>query len=362
MLLARQATRQRRRRGAWGASRRPSVLHRAQRMPTLSLTSGALFGALVVLFLWLDLYLSRGGKPVRVGRALAWSLLWMSLALVFAGYLAVRFGTEPAWLFLTGYLLEQSLSIDNLFVFIAVFASFAIRDAQQHRILYYGILGAIVLRLLFIGFGTTLLFAGQLSEALHATVYATFGAVVLLSAYQMLRALGRPDGEIEDYTDHWSVRWTRRVVPVSPVLDGARFFTRKDGAWKATPLFLCLVTVEASDLAFAFDSVPAVIAVTREPFLVYTSNIFAILGLRSLYFVLSAARRYLCHLEKAVVAILVFVGIKLLIDAFRAPISALLRQPVEISAGHSLIVVLVMLTAGVLASVLFPERAQADPS
>jgi tellurite resistance protein TerC len=265
-------------------------------------------------------------------------------------------------LFLSGYLLEQSLSVDNLFVFIAIFTSFAVRDSTQHRILYSGIIGAVVLRFVFIGLGTTLLIAGQLHPLMHSAVYALFGVLVLFSAYQMTRALRADDGEIEDYTNHWSVRWTRKLLPVHPRLDGARFFTHQDGRWKATPLFLCLVTVEASDLAFAFDSVPAVIAVTREPFLVYTSNIFAILGLRSLYFVLNAARRYLCHLEKAVVAILVFIGVKLLIDAFHAQISALIGRPVEISPGHSLVIVLVMLAAGVLASLLFPTRTGAgDP-
>jgi tellurite resistance protein TerC len=255
---------------------------------------------------------------------------------------------------LTGYLLEQSLSVDNLFVFIAIFSSFAIRDSVQHRILYYGILGAIVLRFAFIGLGTTLLVAGQMHQLLHTIVYAAFGLLVLFSAFQMFRAVEHGDGEIEDYTDHWSVRLTRRLLPVYPLLEGAAFFTQKEGRWKATPLFLCLVTVEASDLAFAFDSVPAVIAVTREPFLVYTSNIFAILGLRSMYFLLNAARRYLCHLEKAVVAILVFIGVKLLVDAFQRQLGALLGRSVEISASHSLIIVLVMLGAGVLASLIFP--------
>jgi tellurite resistance protein TerC len=259
---------------------------------------------------------------------------------------------------LAGYVLEQSLSVDNLFVFIAIFASFALRDAYQHRILYYGILGAIVLRFAFIGLGTSLLFAGELSEAMHMTVYGTFGAVVLWSGYQMYRALDDADGEREDYTDHWSVRLTRRFLPVHPLLDGQRFFTRNDGKWKVTPLFLCLVTVEASDLAFAFDSVPAVIAVTREPFLIYTSNVFAILGLRSLYFLLSAARRYLCHLEKAVIGILAFIGGKLIAEAFRSPLEHLLGVPVEISAGASLVVVVGLLALGVVGSFIFPRRHQ----
>jgi tellurite resistance protein TerC len=340
---------------------RESMLHRRpDRMPALSLPSIALFGVLVVFFLWLDLFAHRGATRVPLRSALGWSLLWVSLALGFAAYLGTSFGRDRAWLFLTGYLLEQSLSVDNLFVFIAIFASFAIRDSVQHRILYYGILGAIVLRFVFIGLGTTLLVAGEMHALMHTAVYALFGVLVLVSAYQMFRAVEDGDGEIEDYTDHWSVRWARKLLPVHPQLEGAAFFARRDGRWLATPLFLCLVTVEASDLAFAFDSVPAVIAVTREPFLVYSSNIFAILGLRSMFFLLSAARRYLCHLEKAVVAILVFIGVKLLVDAFHTQLGALLGRPVEISASRSLVIVLVMLGAGVLASLLFPTPHDAD--
>src|SRR5690242_6752278 len=245
-------------------------------MPTLSVTSTLLFAGIVVLFLFLDLYAHRAGRPVDVRNAAIWSVLWFALALGFAIFIGARYGRSKAWLFLAGYMLEQSLSVDNLFVFIAIFASFALRDAYQHRILYYGILGAVVLRFVFIGLGTSLLFAGEVSETLHAAVYGGFGAVVLWSAYQMYRALHAAEEEREDYTDHWSVRLTRRLLPVHPMLDGHRFFTRPHQHWRVTPLFLCLVTVEASDLAFAFDSVPAVIAVTREPFLIYTSNVFAI--------------------------------------------------------------------------------------
>jgi tellurite resistance protein TerC len=325
-------------------------------MPTLSLGSAALFGAIVVSFLWLDLHSHRDNPTVTAGNALRWSLLWVSLSLLFAGYLGFRYGSDKAWLFLTGYVLEQSLSVDNLFVFIAIFGSFALRGAHQHRVLYYGILGAIVLRFLFIGAGISLVFAGQMSEALHMAVFAGFGLVVLWSGYQMYRALGSHEQEREDYTDHWSVRMTRRIFPVHPRLEGRAFFVHESGRWRATPLFLCLVTVEASDLAFAFDSVPAVIAVTREPFLVYSSNIFAILGLRSLYFLLAAARNYLCHLEKAVIAILAFIGCKLLLEAFEGPIAGLLGRPVDISAGASLMVVLIALACGVAASFLWPAR------
>jgi tellurite resistance protein TerC len=323
---------------------------------TPALTTLLLFGVTVVFFLWLDLYRHRADAPMRLGSALAWSLAWLGLALGFSGYIGLQFGRDKAWLFLAGYLLEQSLSVDNLFVFMAIFASFGVRDAYQHRILYYGILGAIVLRLAFILLGTGMLVAGETNHVLHAVVFSLFGIAVLWSAYIMYRALGGEGAEIEDFTHHWSVRWTRRLVRVSPHLEGNRFFVRRDRRWSVTPLFLCLVAVEASDVVFAVDSVPAVIAVTREPFLIYTSNIFAILGLRSMYFLLSAARKYLCHLEKAIIGILVFIGTKLLIEAFHEPLAALVGHSVELSAGASLIVVLATLAAGVLASFVFPER------
>lgn len=329
-------------------------------MPTLSLASVLFFGAIVVFFLWLDLYAHRRGKPIGVANALGWSCVWMALACSFAAFVGYSYGPGKAWLFLAGYVLEQSLSVDNLFVFIAIFSSFALREAFQHRVLYYGILGAVVLRFIFIGLGTSLLFAGEVSETLHMAVYGVFGLIVLWSGYQMYGALGGGDREREDYTDHWSVRWTRRFVPVHPLLEDQSFFTRRDERWKVTPLFLCLVVVEASDIAFAFDSVPAVIAVTREPFLIYTSNVFAILGLRSLYFLLSAARRHLRHLEKAVIGILAFIGLKLIAEAFRAQVARVLGSPLEISAGLSLAVVLGLLATGVIASLLFPAAKTPD--
>jgi tellurite resistance protein TerC len=328
-------------------------------MPSINALSILLFGLPVLFFLWLDLHLHRSDKPMTFGNAAAWSAGWVALAFAFAGYVGHSYGTENAWLFITGYLLEQSLSVDNLFVFMAIFASFSIPDVFQHRVLYYGIVGAVVLRLVFIMLGTSLLVAGQLDPTLHTVVFALFGAIVLWSALQMYRALARGSSEVEDYSDHWSVRWTRRVMPVHPHLNGHDFFVRVSSRWHATPLFLCLIAVDVVDVAFAFDSVPAVIAVTREPFLIVTSNIFAIMGLRSMYFLLTAARRYLCHLDKAVVAILAFIGVKLLLEAFHKPLEEAIHHPVEISAAASLVVVVITLGVGVLGSLFFPERAPA---
>jgi len=303
-----------------------------------SLASVSIFGVLILFFLILDLFSHRQDRPISLKNAGLWSMVWVAVSLAFAAYLAQSQGSDKASLFLAGYFLEKSLSVDNLFVFMAIFASFSIKDRYQHRILYFGIVGALVLRFIFIGLGTSLLLLGQ-------WVLIMFGLFVLWSAWQMYKQMGKEDGEIEDYTSHWSVRFVKKFLPVYPRLDGHKFFTHQNAKWCATPLLLCLVVIEVADIMFAFDSVPAVIAITNDQFLVYTSNIFAILGLRSMYFLLSAAKRYLCHLEKAVIGILVFIGLKMLLHV---------SEVFHISPNASLAVVGVLLTTGIVASIFFP--------
>jgi tellurite resistance protein TerC len=300
---------------------------------------GVVFAALLI-----DLFMHKKDKAVSLANAATWSFIWVAVSLAFAAYVGRTQGMDKASLFISGYLLEKSLSVDNLFVFMAIFASFSIKDEFQHRILYFGILGALVLRFIFIAAGTSLLLLGQ-------WVLGIFGLFVLWSAWQMYRSSGGDDNEIEDYTNHWSVRIAGKFLRVYPRCDGHKLFTKQNAQLCVTPLMLCLIAVEVADIMFAFDSVPAVIAITQDPFLVYTSNIFAILGLRSMYFLLAAAKRYLCHLEKAVIVILAFIGIKMLLGVF---------DVYHISALASLSVVLVSLTAGVMASVVFPE--QVEPS
>lgn len=326
------------------------------------------FAVVVLLALAVDLFAHSNDKPVTVKNAAAWSAIWVAVSLAFAGFLRYDHGSDTASLFLAGYALEKSLSVDNLFVFMAIFASFKVKPEFQHRILYFGILGAIVLRLVFVAFGSVLLhldeiFArflgieelaisvpgfGKIPVSLDKTMFIIFGIIVLWTAYKMFLALrqGHENATDEtDYTHHWAVRWTEKLFPVQPRLSGHKFFVRNAGKLMVTPLFLCLVVVEFSDVIFAFDSVPAVIAVTKEPFLVYTSNIFAILGLRSMYFLLVAAEQYLCHLTKAVVAILAFIGGKLLLDSFGI---------IHVAPTVSLAIVLLLLAIGILASVVYP--------
>lgn len=299
---------------------------------------------LVIVFgaLWIDLKAHKDDAPISMKNASIWSAIWVAVSLGFAAFIWNGHGAEKASLFLSGYLLEKSLSVDNLFVFMAIFASFKIKDIFQHRILYFGIIGALILRFLFIGFGTGL-------AMMSHWVLLAFGILVLYSAYAMWKGSNDDGKDDIDYTQNWAVKWVNKFFPVYPSVDNHNFFTVQNGVRMVTPLFLCLVAVEVSDVMFAFDSVPAVIAITQDPFLVYTSNIFAILGLRSMYFLLAAAKRYLCHLETAVIGILVFIGGKM-IASFAG---------FHISPNISLVVVLLSLIAGVGGSMLFPEREEA---
>ncbi len=308
-----------------------------------SLTNIIVFLVLMVAALLVDLFAHKHDEAISVRSAALWSIFWIALALCFSLYIGYTHGAGDASLFLTGYLLEKSLSVDNLFVMMAIFANFGIPDKYQHRVLYYGILGALLFRLIFVAAGASLL-------AVFGT-YAllAFGLFVLWSAWKMAQAIAAGHQEVEDYADHWSVRTARKIMPVHNQLHGHDFFTRVNGKLFATPLLLCLFAIELADVMFAFDSVPAIFAITQEVFLVYTSNIFAILGLRSLYFLLAAARRWLCHLDKAVVAILAFIGIKMLVD-----VAGFVHVPPLVN----LAVVLALLAGGVIASLLWPVKDQ----
>lgn len=321
-----------------------------------------IFFSVLFLSVYLDLFAHRNTKEISVKDASLWSLFWIGLALAFYGYIWVRFDKEFADLYLAGYVLEKSLSVDNLMVFMAIFASFGITGHLQHRILYWGIIGALVFRGVFVAIGNGLFLASP-------WVGFAFAAFVLWSAVKMWKESGSDEEEeIEDYSNHWSVRWTGKLYPVYTKLFGERFFVKaseltkeqlasvtRQGVKFATPAFLCLMAIETSDVAFAFDSVPAVIAVTQEPLLVYAAMIFAILGLRSLYFILAALTKYLVHLEKAVIALLFFIGIKMGIQSWNHAVS---DTGIHLSANASLFIVLGVLAVGVIASFVFPEKEE----
>ena len=319
------------------------------------------FFCAILFSIYIDLVSHRHSKEITVKNAALWSIFWISLALSFYFYLYFRFEPEWADLYLAGYVLEKSLSIDNLMVFVAIFASFGIKDHLQHRILYWGILGALIFRAIFVVIGTGLFSASP-------WVGFIFAAFVLWSGWKMLRGGDDNEEEIEDYTHHWSVRLVGKMMPVFPKLVQEKFFVKnnelnadqiisvtRQGLRYATPAFLCLMAIETSDVAFAFDSVPAVIAVTQEPLLVYAAMIFAILGLRSLYFILAALTKYLVHLEKAVIALLFFIGIKMGIQSWN---HAVFDTGIHISANVSLYIVLGVLFIGVVASFILPKKEE----
>ncbi len=296
-----------------------------------------------------DMYAHRkNDAPITLGGAVFWTLAYVMAALAFAGFLTFDRGSGAASLFLAGFVMEKALSIDNLMVFVAIFTFFKIPGASQHKVLHYGIMGAVVFRLIFVAIG-----AGAL-HLFGPTIGIIFGLFVIWSGYQMLKD-GGGDVEDVDYANQWYIRWARRYLPFTNDTSHGTFFARGpfSGDLMGTPLLMALVAIEVSDVLFAFDSVPAVIAVTRDPLLIYTAMIFAILGLRQLYFVLTALLRYLVHLDKAVIAVLFFIGVKMLAQSlnefgFFLP---------EISPNVSLAIVLGTLVAGVIASFIWPEPA-----
>jgi tellurite resistance protein TerC len=264
------------------------------------------FIAFVIAMLALDLgVFHRRDRPVRSREALVWSLVWIGLALVFGAGVWWRFGASLGMEFLTGYLVEKSLSVDNLFVFVVLFRTLAIPPAFQHRVLFWGVLSALVLRAAMIVGGTALL-------ARFEWFMYVFGGFLLITGVKLLLTRNEePHPE-----KNAAFRWFRRVLPTTPRFHGHAFFAREQGKLVVTPLFIALAFIEVSDVIFAVDSIPAVFAVTRDPFIVFTSNIFAILGLRSLYFLLANMVERFTYLKPALSAVLIYVGVKMLIADF----------------------------------------------
>jgi tellurite resistance protein TerC len=300
-------------------------------MGTASLTTWICFNLFILAMLALDLgVFHRRAHVVSLREAATWTAVWIALALLFAGGIWHFLGPQKGMEFLTGYLIEKSLSVDNIFVFVVLFGYFAVPRAYQHRVLFWGILGALVLRAAFIFAGTALL------TRFHWVIYL-FGAFLVVTGVKMVLA---PDRGLEPEKNP-VLRLLRRLMPVSQGYHGQRFFVREGGRHLATPLLLVLVFVELCDLLFAVDSIPAIFAVTLDPFIVYTSNVFAILGLRALYFVLAGVMQECEYLKPGLAAVLVFVGVKMLVaDLYK------------ISAAVSLGVVAGILAVAVAASLV----------
>ncbi|MDY7231648.1 TerC family protein [Hyalangium rubrum] len=282
-------------------------------MELQSVGSPALWAGFIVFvlaMLALDLgVFHRKAHVIRAKEALLWSGVWVSLALVFNAGIWWKFGPEPAVQFLTGYLIEKSLSVDNIFVFVIIFSSLAIPSLYQHRVLFWGILTALILRAVMIFAGVAML------QRFHWLIYV-FGAFLILTGLKLFLNRNK-----EEHPENSPVmRWARRVIPSTSKLHGEHFFTLENGKRLATPLFMALLLVEATDVLFALDSIPAIFAVTQDPFIVFTSNIFAILGLRSLFFLLAGMVEKFSYLKVGLSAVLVFVGAKMtLVDVVKIP-------------------------------------------
>lgn len=299
-----------------------------------------LFNLFVLIMLALDLgVFHRKAHVVRLKEALGWSVVWICLALLFDLLIYFWLGPETALQFLAGYVIEKSLSVDNLFVFLLIFSYFSVPSIYQHKILFWGILGALVMRAIFIAAGITLI------EKFHWMIYL-FGGFLIITGIKMAF---QKDKELDPEANP-VLRLFRRFVPVTSEYHESRFWVIKEGKRWATPLFVVLLLVETTDVIFAVDSIPAILAVTRDPFIVYTSNVFAILGLRALYFALAGIMQLFHYLHYGLSIILVFVGTKMLIsDIYKVPI------------GIALAVIAGILIVSVVASILRPRPEVVSP-
>lgn len=293
----------------------------------------------IIALLVVDLGLfQRKSHEVKIKEALAWSAVWISLALLFNLGLFFWRGKEPALQFLTGYLIELSLSVDNLFVFLLIFMFFKVPAAYQHKVLFWGILGAQVMRGLLIGVGVVLI------TQFHWILYL-FGVFLVFTGIKM--AIQEEEAEVRPERNIL-VRFFKKFMPVTPEYHGSRFFVKMEGQTVATLLFVVVIVLETTDLLFALDSIPAIFAITTDPFVVYTSNICAILGLRSLYFALAGMMNLFHYLKFGLAVVLTFVGAKMLLaEIFPVPI------------GIALGVIGAVLFLSVFASILWPKQQKA---
>jgi len=272
-------------------------------------------------------------------KALFWVLFWIGLALCFNMGIYFTLGEERALEFLGGYIIEQSLSIDNLFLFIMVFSSFGISSQYQRRVLNYGIFGAIILRLIFVMLGVTIV------EMFEWILYV-FGAILIFSGLKMMLKKEKK----ENFKDSGILKLVGKIIPITEKLEGEKFFVRNKKKLYATPLFAILILIEFTDIIFAIDSIPAIFSITTDPFIVYTSNIFAIMGLRSLYFLLGRLHERFTYVKYGVGLILSFTGIKLLVLFFH----------IHISIGVSLGVIFTILAGSIIASIYFSREKKSE--
>lgn len=297
-----------------------------------------IFNAVILVLLFVDLaVLNREGRVISFKQALVSSAIWIALALVFAVIIHQWMGAGKSLEFITGYLVEEALSVDNLFVFILLFSYFKVPPEQERTVLFWGIIGALIMRGVFIVAGVALV------NRFHWLLYA-FGAFLIYTGWGLMR---EGDEEQVDPSKNFVLRMARRFLPVTTEYEGKKFFTVQEGRKYATPLFIVLLVVETTDILFATDSIPAILAISRDPFIVYTSNVFAILGLRSLFFALSGMMKLFHYLNYGLAVVLMFIGAKMIA-----------AMHYHIPTWIALLVIAVVLAVSVLASVLFPKKAE----
>jgi len=304
----------------------------------------AAFAAVVLVMLLIDLLAHRGAHVIGFKEAAWWSALWVGLSLVFAVVVGLTLGANAGVEFTTAWLLEKSLSVDNLFVFALIFGYFKVPREYQHRVLFFGVIGALVFRGIFLAAGVAIV-------TTFTAVLFVFAAVLLYSAWKLLK----DEDDSYDPGSSVAVRLLKKVVPVRDEYAGTRFFVKEAGKRVATPLLAVVVAIEAADLVFAVDSVPAVLAVSDDPFIVYSSNAFAILGLRALYFLLAGLLEKFHYLSKGLAVILAFIGVKLVLQAAHKVISTSIP---EIPSLVSLGVIIAVLTASVVLSLRRPVETE----
>ena len=297
------------------------------------------FNAAILILLFIDLtVVSRKHRVVPFKQALLMSAFWIGLAMAFAVFVHQWFGATKSLEFLTGYVLEEALSVDNLFVFILLFAYFKVPPEEEKTVLFWGIIGALIMRGLFIGAGVALV------QRFHWILYA-FGVFLIWTGFQLMRG----GDEEQDPSRNIVLKFCRRFLPLTESYEGKSFLVRRQGKVLFTPLFVVLLVVETTDILFATDSIPAILAITRDPFIVYTSNVFAILGLRSMYFALAGMMKLFHYLNYGLSVVLIFIGTKML-----------LPERYHVPTWAALAVVAGVLALSVLASVLFPKDKESE--
>jgi tellurite resistance protein TerC len=303
----------------------------------MSIWFWVIFNAVILLLLFLDLAVwNRKGRTIQFKQALINSVWWVLLAAAFAVLIYVRMSPAKSLEFATGYLVEEALSVDNLFVFILLFKYFKVPPEQERSVLFWGIIGALIMRGIFIVAGVALV------TRFHWIFYA-FGAFLIYTGFKLL---GGDDNQV-DPSKNLVLKWSRKLLPVTEEYAGGKFFFRRDGRLFVTPLFIVLLIVETTDVLFATDSIPAILAISRDPFIVYTSNVFAILGLRSLFFALSGLMKLFHYLNYGLAVVLMFIGAKMLVS-FRY----------HLPTWVALLVIATALGLSVLASLVFPQKEE----